>query len=273
MKVCDISNLYYPHGGGIKTYIEDKRTVYRMRGIDHVLIAPNVEHTKELKTERNGSTVIYYMPCFKLTLFGTPYYIFSGFKKITEILKKEQPNIIELGDKTTTLLYKNSIRRLHHYFTTTIFAFSHERADNFSKTVTGSELIGGIMGRIFLKRFIDSADVLLTNSAYTAEEMQPYVSTDTITVIKLGIDVTEFSKDTSYDAALYQRLSDKGTKTLLIHVGRLDTDKKIDLLVAMAAELDVKRYKLIIVGAIYSARCGIKIPRPPGPYPLAVHNR
>lgn len=248
MKLCDLSCLYYPHGGGIKTYIDSKRSVYKKRNTEHVLLAPNVNNQKKVEKTIDGSLTVYYLPSFKVAFGGTPYYIFRNFKDIRNIINQEKPEVIEIGDKIITLLFKNKIKKLHQDLKVKIFAFSHERADNFSRTVLNNKILGNLFARLFIKRFAGAADAIITNSDFTAEEILEFLPKEKIHVVKLGINTDDFHREKCYDQNLYQKLSENGRKTLLVHVGRLDKDKKTGLLVAIAQELDDKKYKLIVVG-------------------------
>jgi len=240
--------LYYPHGGGIKTYIDSKRLIYRKQNINHILIAPNFKNPGKLEKVQDGSLTTYYIPCLNITLFGTPYSIFSSFKPVAEIVEKEKVDVIEIGDKITTLLFKNKIKKLHQYGKVKIFGFSHERADNFAKTVIGDNVIGRFVSNLFIKRFVGAVDAILTNSDFTGSEILKHSPSDKFFVICLGINVADFTKDKYYDQKLYNQLSENGKKSLLVHVGRLDKDKKIDLLFDFAAALDADKYKLVIAG-------------------------
>lgn len=248
MKICDLSCLYYPHGGGIKTYIDCKRSVYKTRNTPHVLIAPNVNDQKKAEKTVDGSLTIYYLPSVKIVFGKTPYYIFRRFQDIKAVILAEKPEIIEIGDKITTLLFKNKIKKLHRDLKVKIFAFSHERADNFSQTVLNNKILGNLFARLFIKRFVGAADEIIANSDFTAQELLEFLPREKIHVVKLGINTADFSREICYDESLYQKLSENGQKTLLIHVGRLDKDKKIGLLAEIARGLDEKKYKLIVVG-------------------------
>lgn len=248
MKICDISALYYPHGGGIKTYIDNKRIIYKRRKISHVLLAPNVKDVDKIEKVQDGSLTLYYLPSRKVSFTGTPYYVFKDFEAIIQVLKQEKPDVIEIGDKMTTLFFKNKIKNLHQHFPVRIFGFSHERADNFSQTIFGNKLIGSMLASFVIKRFIGSVDYVIANSNFTAEEILKRIPKEKVFVIFLGINTVNLVRKKYYDQKLYDQLSEQGAKVLIVHVGRLDKDKKISLLVKIARELDPKRYKLVVVG-------------------------
>lgn len=248
MKICDISALYYPHGGGIKTYIDNKRLIYKKRNTPHILLAPNVENMDKVEKVTDGSLTLYYLPSRKISFTGTPYYVFKDFDDIKKVLEEEKPEVIEIGDKMTTLFFKKRIQDLHKILDVKIFAFSHERADNFTKTVVGNKIIGSLLASFVMKRFVDAVDYVITNSEFTAEEIHRRTTADKIFVVYLGIDSSGLSREEYFSQELRDKLSENGQKSLLIHVGRLDKDKKIDLLVRVAEKLDAEKYKLVIVG-------------------------
>ena len=248
MKFCDISALYYPHGGGIKTYIDNKRIIYKQRNIANVLLAPNVKDLNKVEVIKDGSLTLYYLPCRKISFTGTSYYIFKNFADIAKVLEAEKPDIVEIGDKATTLFFAKKIQALHSSLDLKIFAFSHERADNFTSTVVGNKIIGRLLATFVMKRFIAAADYVIANSAFTAGELKTIAKPEKVFVIYLGINAANLVRANYFNQALYDQLSDHGKKFLLVHVGRLDKDKKIGLLVDIAHQLDPARYTLVVVG-------------------------
>lgn len=241
IKICDLCVLYYSHGGGIKTYIDNKRLVYQKNKIQHILIAPNEKNPKQLEKIQTGSLISYYVPCVKFKLFGTAYVIFKNFKTIESILEKERPDVIEIGDKITTLFFKEKIKKIHQKIKTKIFGFVHERSDNFAINITGSKTLGNLIARIFNKRFLHSVQEVITNSEFTSKEISKYLQKNKLHILHLGINVATFKNFKNAKTT-----PDK--KKIIIHVGRLDKDKKVDLLIKIAEKIDPKKYTLVIAG-------------------------
>lgn len=258
MKICDITFLYFPRGGGIKTYIDAKRAEYKKMNIQHFIIAPETQASSAIRKEIEGSLSIYYVPSIKLSVNGVLYHIFKHFRYLQEILLEEKPDIIEIGDKFTTLFFYSKILTLKKILSAKIFVFSHERADNFIHIAyglyKGHSFINAVKSyffisfeKILMKKFTEVADEILCNSEFTAQEIRQY-TTKPIHILSLGIEKEDFENNAYFDQTLRDKLSAFGEKKIIIHVGRLDKDKKIELLIDFAKKLDPKKYILIVVG-------------------------
>jgi|SRR3989338_569453 len=258
MKICDITFLYFPRGGGIKTYIDTKRAEYKKMNIQHFIIAPETYASSAIRKETQGTLSLYYVPSIKLSVNGVTYYIFKHFKYLQEILLQEKPNIIEIGDKFTTLFFYSKILALKKILSAKIFVFSHERADNFMHVAyglyRGHSFIKAVKSYFFIsfenilmKKFTGAADEIICNSEFTAQEIRPY-TTKPIHILSLGIEKEDFENNAYFDQTLRDKLSAFGEKKIIIHIGRLDKDKKIELLIDIAKKLDPKKYILVVVG-------------------------
>ncbi|TYB33264.1 MAG: glycosyltransferase family 1 protein [Flexistipes sinusarabici] len=94
MKICDVTQLYSPISGGVKTYLSNKRSFfYKKEDFKHILIVP--WHEKKVVEEDNLKT--YYIKSPKLP-FSESYRFFINLRKIYNIFNDEKPDIIENGD-------------------------------------------------------------------------------------------------------------------------------------------------------------------------------
>lgn len=260
MKICDLTFLYFPRGGGIKTYIDAKRKHFQTLGIQHCIIAPDTQKTAGIRKEESGLLRIYYLPSRRVVVNGVVYYLFRHFSDIKKILTYERPQVLEIGDKLTPLIFYRKLKKLTSRLGIKVFVFSHERADNF---ITASLRLlrkhrawNTIRFRFFLslekiliKRFVGVADHIICNSSFTAEEIIPYTKKEKVHILSLGIDEESFDPELSYDENLRKKLSEDEKKKVLIHVGRLDREKRIELLREFAVKLDPKYYTLVVVGS------------------------
>ncbi|MFV1883522.1 MAG: glycosyltransferase, partial [Balneola sp.] len=90
MKIVDVAEFYTDHGGGVKTYINQKLQAGAELGHEIVIIAPGKESREE---ERFGGKVIWVQS--PPLLFDSHYYKFSDEKEIHEILNRENPDLVE----------------------------------------------------------------------------------------------------------------------------------------------------------------------------------
>lgn len=90
MKLIDVAEFYSDHGGGVKTYIEQKLDVCRVLGVDATIVAPGSEDRREQRS--NGTVIWVKSPPIP---FDRRYHIFSGNKGIFEVLDQECPEVVE----------------------------------------------------------------------------------------------------------------------------------------------------------------------------------
>jgi alpha-1,6-mannosyltransferase len=94
MKICDLIRVYTPTGGGIETYISEKRNyVGQNPHHHHILIIPGQE--ERVIREGNRSTFVVASP---LIHGYEPYRFLQPAHKVMDILLAEQPDVIELED-------------------------------------------------------------------------------------------------------------------------------------------------------------------------------
>jgi len=257
MKICDITFLYFPRGGGIKTYIDSKNREYEKRGIEHVIIGPNEGKEAGVVKKKRGTTTLYKIASREIRSRGIIMYMFRHFSDIGTILEDERPDVLEIGDKMTTFFYGKKIRKMCRKIGIRVFVFSHERADNFIaeeyKLNRGGcvawiqRLYLNPFRRALMRRFVGAADAVVCNSEFTAQEVRP-ITKKPVHILRLGIQKEGFSKEKHFSNALYNQISCNGKKKVLIHVGRIDEDKKIGLLKEIVRKMDAKKFTLLLVG-------------------------
>ena len=248
MKICDLTYAY-SRKGGITTYINNKKTVYNQKGIEHIIISPRKDGGDTVTVQQDGLAKIYLVPGRKLKLDKVDNFFYRNFSSLKEILVKEKPEILEIGDSFTATFYGKRLRRLMKGNGGKIFFFVHERLDNFYRQIfpSGIPRIFGMFATWFLRRrFLAIADAIIANSEFTAQESRARTK-KLVAVLPLGLDLKEF-KNIQKDQRLYDQLSSSGGKFIIIHVGRLERDKKIDLLVDFAKDLDHNKYQLVVLG-------------------------
>ena len=90
MKLLDVAEFYSDHGGGVKTYIQQKLQVSHHLGVKTVIVAPGTEDRRE---QREHGTIIW--------LKSPPipvdrrYHFFNNYRAIHEVLNSEKPQIVE----------------------------------------------------------------------------------------------------------------------------------------------------------------------------------
>ena len=93
MRLVDVSAFYTPHGGGVKTYVEQKLRLGPELGAEVIILAPGDAHT-----------VIEYGPKARLVTIPSPrfaldrnYWYFGNEPALHTALDKLMPDLIEVG--------------------------------------------------------------------------------------------------------------------------------------------------------------------------------
>ncbi|MCL0040409.1 glycosyltransferase, partial [Thermodesulfovibrionales bacterium] len=107
MKLCDITQFYNEFSGGIKTYINQKRRylIEQIKG-EHVLIAPGPKD----HIQKGEGWVFYQIKGFSVSQ-GGHYRFMVNLKKIFNILRKESPDLVEIGSPYIVPLILSSFLR------------------------------------------------------------------------------------------------------------------------------------------------------------------
>src|SRR5271166_715883 len=165
-------------------------------------------------------------------------------REIAQILRLEQPDILEVADKYSLPYISGMVRKgiIGGVKRPTEFATSHERLDDN----IAAHLGGGALGTLFAKwymRYIyfGQFDHHLANSEYTAAELIPasrgHTTRRGIWVCPMGVDTQLFSPGPASTHAGRQ----------LLYAGRIAPEKNVGLLVQALERLD-SEYKLDLVG-------------------------
>ncbi|MCS7084340.1 MAG: hypothetical protein NZL90_05095, partial [Aquificaceae bacterium] len=92
MKLVDITPYYHKKSGGIRRYLYEKSRFLSSTDISHVLIVPGSKRSES----KEGNTKVYTVKSIPLPLSGG-YRMFHTLSEVKSILKRELPDIVELG--------------------------------------------------------------------------------------------------------------------------------------------------------------------------------
>ncbi|MGF1483585.1 MAG: glycosyltransferase [Opitutales bacterium] len=264
MLFCDVTFAYTPTSGGIRTYIDQKRKfLLEQTGHEHLLIVPGEEDHEATE----GRLRTHYV--HGLQIPGCePYRFFHYPPAIRTILDKTQPDIIELGSfftapwpvfdycRDATKVGKHcTVGGYFHtdlaeaYFATPIRdalqGVLTERSEMFSHFVEA--LAGFISGgvEVGFKQVFQHCDHLLAASEVQAARMREY-GVQTVEVVPLGVD-PELFHPRRREETLRTNLNIDPQAVLLLFAGRIDLEKRVDVLVEALEQLDTD-YHLVLVG-------------------------
>jgi alpha-1,6-mannosyltransferase len=228
---CDLTQSWSEVGGGVRTYLLHKRRhILDATPHRHLVIIPG--ERDEVVEEERAITVTIASP----RVPGSPNYrllLRSG--AVRETLARFRPDLIECQD-AYNLPWAAVGHRKRHPGTALVAAYMTDFPTVYCERpfarVIGKTL-AGIAGRICysycgsLYRRFDAVYTLSENGG--AAKLRS-LGIDNVGVVPLGVEVGEFSP-AKRDLAFRRRLGVADDRPLLIYVGRLDGEKKPDLVV------------------------------------------
>ncbi|MFL6786863.1 MAG: glycosyltransferase [Sphingomicrobium sp.] len=228
---CDLTQSWSDVGGGVRTYLLHKRRhILEQTPHSPLMIIPGVRD--EVSAKDRAITVTVASP----KVPGSPHYrLMLRNRAVRAALEQFQPDLIECQD-AYNLPWAAIGHRRRHPDVALVAAYMTDFPTVYvdrplSKFIT--KPLAGLLSRICysycgtLYRRFDSVFALSENGG--AAKLRS-LGIDPIEVVPLGVEVGEFGADRR-DARLRAKLGLAETQPLLIYVGRLDGEKKPDLVV------------------------------------------
>jgi alpha-1,6-mannosyltransferase len=246
---CDVTQSWSGVGGGVRTYLLHKRRhILGSTLHSHLMIVPG--DRDEVIEEERAVTVVIASP----RVPGSPHYrLMLRNRAVRDALDHYRPDLIECQDSYNLPWAALAFRRKNPetalvagYFTDfpTVYV---ERP--LSKAI-GSPL-AGLSARIgyrycgMLYRRFDAVFALSENGG--AAKLRSY-GVDPVDIVPLGVELGEFGP-ARRDERLREKLGLAEGQPLLVYVGRLDSEKKPDLVVEAFRQLPASLgAKLVLIG-------------------------
>lgn len=227
MRIADITQWFSPTSGGIHTYLRAKAEYASARALDHTVIAPAGSARSRVF---HGSPLIE-VPGVLLNRHSG-YRLTPRASRFTSVLDELRPDVVVVHDATA---HPHAIRDWARANGAAVVMVIH------SELEAGAAGLAPVVRRparavlgYMQDRALTTPDAVVVTSASLRDRIAAR-SNVTPVVIPLGVDQTVFVAATP-DPTLRARLAPAGTP-LLVHAGRLSSEKRVDLLADMLAEL------------------------------------
>lgn len=288
-KSVHITNYYHKNSGGISTAYNKLLEAGERCGRYVRLIVPGEQTSIE---DVGAFGRIYYVKASYSPVFDKRYRLMMPWRTylldaapIKVILRREAPDIIEIGEKYTLGLMAGLLRKGIMNISERRPMLVHLSCERMDDNV-GSFISPGVMARWFCRRFMSTYhlpmfDFHLANSTYTAREMLDAISGSTnpgrsnrvlnffwrylrtpkvdfkerMFVNQCGVDTSLFRhdrRDPEKRASMLREFGLQDDVRLLLYAGRLSPEKNIELLTSMMKLLHREmpdNYRLVIAGA------------------------
>lgn len=276
MKLCALTQSYAPTGGGVRTMLHAERDWFREHGHEHILIVPGDQDT----VTRDGAltTCTVRSP---LVPGSNVYRLLLRSDKVLRILRDEMPDVIE-----THCAYNLPWAALRHrnrhggivsavYMTDLPVAYVEAPLSRSLARVAGERLAHGTAARArslterYLRALYGRCDVVAAISPVMRGRLLEF-GVRNVQLVPLGVDLDTFSP-MHRDGALRATLDvgggddvrgdvggdvsgdvsgDERDELLLVYAGRLDGEKRPDLVLDAFARVreHLPRAALVIAG-------------------------
>jgi alpha-1,6-mannosyltransferase len=228
---CDLTQSWSDVGGGVRTYLLHKRRhILEATPHSHLMIVPG--ERDEVIAEERAITVTIRSP----RVPGSPHYrLMLRNRAVRAALEHYRPDLIECQD-AYNLPWAAIAHRTRDPHTTLVAAYMTDFPTVYverplSKVLT--KPVAGLLARIcygycgLLYRRFDAVFALGENGG--AGKLRS-LGIGTVDVVPLGVEVGEFGASLR-DSRLREKLGVAAGEPLLVYVGRLDGEKKPDLVV------------------------------------------
>jgi len=264
MRTLHLTNSWHETSGGIATFYRALMGEANRREQVIRLVVPGESDRVE---ECGKFGRIYHLhaprsplnPAYR-TIYPTQFLSSGG--KLQQILRAENPDLIEICDKYTlnylgALLRRGLLPRLS--LRPVVIGLSCERMDDNFRTYLGSLPLAEAFCSLYMKwLYFPFFDHHIANSEYTAEELRSAAEGQLIPrgtwIRHMGVDLVHLSphrRSKAMRARLLENFGAGEDSTLLLYVGRLAPEKNLSLLFDLLARLSRSRsrdFRLLVVG-------------------------
>ncbi len=247
MTICDIAQFHSPLGGGVKRYLHDKRLRLEARpGSRHVLIIPSYRN----HVTAGPGHAVYEIESMRLP-GSKSYRMLLNKQRILEAVRREKPDLIEIGDPyRTAWIGLEAGRQLG----IPVVAFYHSdfpRALDRTIVRFSGKLIARALSapiRRYIKRLYNRMDATIVASSHLVDTLRRG-GIQRIEHIPLGTDTTLFRPRDSR-GRVRAEFGVPPEARLLLFVGRLAREKGIKNLIGALDRLapDSPPVHLALVG-------------------------
>ena len=250
MKICDLTQFYSPVSGGVKRYLHEKINYIDRHAPrdEHVLIVPGAKTS----VKANGRSRVYTIrsPIVSRT---AQYRALLNLRAVEEILKQEQPDVIESADpyqlgwkalRVGRALRVPVIGFYHSHFSE---AYVRKSATLLGKTATRRVMR---LSRAYVRKLYNQHAATVVASEPLGRVLREW-GVHNVLVLSLGVNTEIFRPDGSGTDAIRRSLGVHSGQNLLLYVGRLAKEKNTATLLRAFRSLQQRRpndFHLLVIG-------------------------
>lgn len=248
MKILVATDTYVPDVNGTAVFVYRLATDLVKAGHEVFVVAPG-RHFRHEKTTDEGGVTVFGVPSF--SVFNYPYFkfptVFLSKRKLRKFVEEVNPDIIHLQQH---FIVGREIRAIARKKGIPVLATNHFLPDNMLPFFPVPKRLHGPVKKWGWNQMLGvygDVAVVTTPTATAAAIIEEIGFTSRAIPVSNGIDLARFNpkNDGKY---LYKKYNIPHKKTVL-YVGRLDKEKRVDLLIrAFAVVRKQVDAQLVIVG-------------------------
>lgn len=248
LKICDVTQFYSPVSGGVKRYLTEKRDyLEQYTEHEHVLIVPGPRN----EVERRGRLTLHSVAGPRVS-FTSHYRIVLNTPRVRQIIESERPDLIEAGEPYQLAW---ACLRAGERLKKPVIGFYHSHfPESYLRTFSRFggppvvRLVDGISRAYIRKLHRRFASTLVASQKL--ERILAGIGVTNTRIVPLGVETDVFQPD-ARDMEWRRGLGIKDRQILLLFVGRLAREKRIDCLLeafGIIRRYAGDRFALLIVG-------------------------
>jgi alpha-1,6-mannosyltransferase len=247
MKLLALTQSYSPTGGGVRTMLHAQRAFCAARGLEHVLMVPGPAD----RTVRDGVLTTHEIKSPRVP--GSPgYRLLLRSDKVLRLLRAERPQVIEVHCAYNLPWTALRHRRRHGGLVSAIYStdvpVAYVEAPLERRIGRRTARLGRRLAERYVRALYSRCDLTVALSQAMAERLRA-IGVPRVVHVPLGVDLDTFTP-ARRDPAVRARLGATNGELLLIYTGRLDREKRPDLVLDAFARLPSSlRARLALVGS------------------------
>jgi alpha-1,6-mannosyltransferase len=254
MRLLDITEFYSPLGGGVRTYLAAKAQWIAARG--------DIEHSVIISSDRDGRetvgrTRVYHLRGLRVP--GSPgYHLLLRRRRVAEIVAQERPDVIEIGSPFLAPWLARHARLpaprspLPAYRSPFLVGFFHsdERTVWLSHVLRRAPQALRDLADAFLTGYLRSVHRIYDATVVTSESARASLEeigfSDTH-LVPMGVDTETYAPERR-DPAWRREVGAPQGAVVALYVGRLSTEKNLDVVVRALPELSARGVFVVLMG-------------------------
>lgn len=248
MKICDVTQFYSPVSGGVKRYLTEKQDyISQYTEHEHILIVPGPKNT----VERHGRLTTHFIASPRISL-TSHYRLVLNVHRVQRLIEEERPDVIEAGEpyqlawaclRAGKRLGKPVVGFYHSHFPESYLRTLHRFTGRPFAALAES------ISHTYIRRLYGRFAATLVASP-KLQGVLHNLGVHNTRLVPLGVE-TDVFEPSGRSMEWRRNLGIKDRQILLLFVGRLAREKKIDWLLeafSIVRNYAGDRFALLIVG-------------------------